>query len=87
MTMDNLARNAMLARQANMSYGKWKALQPIVPIKPKVDESNIKTCPWCGNKFKQKRPTQIYCDTVCQSQANASRHRKRRKEQENESET
>jgi hypothetical protein len=37
--MDNLARNAMLAKQSGLSYGKWKAMQPIVEIKkPEIQE-------------------------------------------------
>ena len=86
--MDNLARNAMLARQADMSYGKWKALQPIVPIKPKeVDESKMKSCPWCGKKFECKKPNQKYCEPYCQTRANYEKHQQRRKEKENENKT
>ena len=90
--MDNLARNAMLARQADMSYGKWKALQPIVPIKPKVvDDSNMKTCPYCGVKFDCDRPNRKYCGANCQQQANLEKAKQRAKqkmgEKNNESKT
>ena len=42
--MDNLARDAMLAKQANMSYGRWKAMQE--PVKEGLfralrDDNNI----------------------------------------------
>lgn len=90
--MDRLARNAMLARQAGMSYGKWKALQPIVPIKPKVvDESKLKTCQYCGVKFESDKPSRKYCGANCQMQANIEkaklRAKQKRKEQKNESKT
>jgi hypothetical protein len=92
MTMDRLARNAMLARQAGMSYGKWKALQPIIPIEPKkVDESHMKTCPYCGVKFYSDKPNRKYCGANCQMQINIERAKlrakKKKEEEENESKT
>lgn len=71
--MDNLARNAMLAKQAGLSYGKWKALQPIVPIvKKKEIPKGWKTCEHCGKIFKTKK-AQRFCEVYCRQQAYAKR--------------
>ena len=56
---DNLAREAMLAKQAGMSYGRWKATQEIVVPKRK----NERICPNCGNKFVST--SKKYCDSIC----------------------
>lgn len=72
--MDNLARNAMLARQAGMSYGKWKALQPIVPIEKKKIPDGWKACEHCGEPFKPKQG-QKFCDIYCRTKAYESRQR------------
>ena len=74
--MDNLARNAMLAKQAGMSYGQWKALQPRVEYKKKPEEG-MKKCPYCGNYFKPRK-NNIYCDPYCQKRAQAERDRARK---------
>ena len=76
--MDNLARNAMLARQAGMSYGKWKAMQQIVPITEKKASKDLKVCPWCGEKFTQPtKRNQIYCNVLCQQQAYYENNKKK----------
>lgn len=72
--MDNLARNAMLARQAGMTYGKWKALHynPDENVPPKEKEVVIPegwmVCERCGKPFK---PThrQRFCDFYCRTEA------------------
>lgn len=72
--MDRLARNAMLARQAGMTYGKWKAMQ-YVPPKPeepvKVEPRNefeVK-CQNCGKLFlKKNHRKKLYCDELCARQ-------------------
>ena len=76
--MDRLARNAMLARQANMSYGKWKAMQPIVPIAEKKETSPVKmkVCPWCGKQFEAKGK-KVYCDDFCRNQDYYERNKER----------
>ena len=85
--MDRLARNAMLAKQAGMSYGQWKALQPRVPIvkEEKIPDGWI-LCGYCGKPFKQKRSNQQYCDVYCRERgyyekelANQRRYREKRK--------
>lgn len=72
--MDNLARNAMLAKQANMSYGRWKAMQPIVPIEQKkeIPDGWIK-CGYCGKPFKPKNPQQKYCEYACRERGYAEK--------------
>lgn len=64
--MDNLARNAMLAKQAGMSYGRWKALQKPVKSKKQPDH-NMLTCPECGTEFRKGNQKQKYCSYYCQS--------------------
>ena len=61
--MDNVIREAMLAKQAGMSYGQWKALQPVVQVEKKIPEG-WKPCEWCGKLFeghKNKRFCEYYC--------------------------
>lgn len=94
--MDNLARNAMLAKQAGMSYGKWKALQPVVPIEKKevVPEGWIR-CAYCNKPFKPHNPQQKYCEYMCRERGYAekakevtaryqAKYRERKKEKKNE---
>lgn len=72
--MDNLARNAMLAKQAGMSYGKWKSLQPRVEVEKKPPEGWI-PCEYCGKYFK---PTmnKRFCEMACQRKSYDERTRK-----------
>ena len=58
--MDNLARNAMLARQAGLSYGKWKALQPATVPTKEAELAGLKVCPHCEKRFNG-RNNQKYC--------------------------
>lgn len=67
--MDNLAREAMLAKQANMSYGKWKALHYVptkeIPVVERNDEYAVK-CLGCGNIFyKSNKRRRLYCTDSC----------------------
>lgn len=63
--MDRLARNAMLARQAGMTYGKWKAMQPVVPIEKKgVIPDHWVRCEECGKAFPPKG-SKRFCDLEC----------------------
>ena len=68
--MDRLAMNAMLARKANMSYGKWKAMQQPVKIKEAPIPEGWKKCEYCGKLFKPKSG-QRYCEPYCREQAYA----------------
>ena len=67
--MDNLARNAMLAKQAGMSYGKWKALQPRVEVKVQKETkplTNESKCIRCGTVFyKADKRKRLYCNEEC----------------------
>ena len=93
--MDNLARNAMLARQAGMSYGKWKAMQTPTPIEQNGIPEGWKYCRWCGKAFKPKAGKQIYCEYDCREKAyyeksreirivaNAEYRRKRKEREKN----
>jgi hypothetical protein len=67
--MDNLAMNAMLASQAGMSYGQWKAMQPVVEVERTPDERE-RVCQYCGKTFllKTKRERK-FCDAHCQKEA------------------
>lgn len=81
--MDNLTRDAILARKAGLSYGQWKALHPNT-IEEVVDTSGREfVCQHCGKKFvaktKQKRK---FCDFYCQNAA-AILRLKARKEMDN----
>lgn len=70
--------NAMLASQAGMSYGKWKALQPVVPIATKKEEipEGWKACEYCGKQFKPRNGKR-FCDGECRKAAwDRSAHKK-----------
>ena len=62
--MDSLARNAMLARQAGMTYGQWKSMQKPVKIVKKIPEG-WKRCKGCDVVFKPRNSKQRYCDIIC----------------------
>ena len=74
---DRLAEDAAKAKAANMSYGKWKALQmPDKPAPPPPKEKHEWTCQVCGaviiryHKRKMK-----YCSPECKYQADIERKR------------
>jgi hypothetical protein len=77
--MDNLARNALLATQAGMSYGKWKALQPVVVPEKKELPEGWRLCPGCGKEFTG-RSNKKYCSPECQHQHYNIKQRKTNKE-------
>lgn len=82
--MDNLARNAMLAKQAGMSYGKWKAMQP--PVKPPERKKSQyeRVCAYCGKTFvKKSNHKQIYCEYYCRNEAQKERDRQRKARKDN----
>ena len=81
--MDNLAKNAMLAREAEMSYGRWKALQyqqqkQETQPEPKgeIPEGWV-PCEWCKKLFKPKTKHQRFCESYCQQQSFYSRNHER----------
>jgi hypothetical protein len=65
--MDNLAREAMLAKEAGVSYGQWKALQKPKQVLRKIPEGWI-ACEHCGKYFKP-RANQRFCDIGCRAEA------------------
>lgn len=66
--MDNIARDAMLARQAGLSYGKLKAMQPVVEVeKNKIPDGWI-PCEWCGKPFAPKSRKR-FCEIGCRTEA------------------
>ena len=70
----------MLARQAGMSYGKWKALQPVVITEARPIPEGWKPCEYCGKPFKPKGGGQRFCDPGCRDQAYEKRGNQKRAE-------
>lgn len=77
--MDNLARDAMLALKAGMTYGKWKAMQEPVKIKKKTLPDGWIECKYCGKAFKPTRGCQKYCCMDCRNRAYAPKAREKQK--------
>ena len=74
--MDRLSMNAMLARQAGMTYGKWKAMQQPVKIEEKPLPEGWLKCQWCGKQIKQaNKRKKMYCDSICGRQAYYQKNR------------
>ena len=77
--MDNLAKDAMLARKAGMTYGRWKALHPNTKdevVKPSEKEC---VCQHCGKTFILKTThKRKYCEFYCQNAAAQLRLRERK---------
>ena len=73
--MDNLTKNAILAKQSGMSYGQWMAIHNPDPIVKKEIPDGWKACPYCGKPFKTKQGKK-YCDMYCRNMAYKERTRK-----------
>ena len=76
--MDRLAMNAMLARKANMSYGKWKAMQEPVKIVAKPIPEGWRKCEYCGKPFKPVQGKR-FCDLTCRNKAYESKAKEMQK--------
>lgn len=79
--MDSLARDVFLARQAGMSYGKWKATQPVTIKKPdeETDEKAF-PCGFCGKMITDPHNRRRqYCDSSCAGSAAYRRKKERSK--------
>ena len=66
--IDHLALEAARAKEANMSYGKYKALQyekSQNDPKPTPKKKELPRCLFCGNEIINKRKNTKYCDFVC----------------------
>ena len=77
--MDRLAKNAMLAKQAGLSYGRWKAMQPRVEVDTEKTEGWT-VCEWkrCGKAFPPKHGKK-FCDAYCRQEAYKERKYAERK--------
>lgn len=73
---DNLSLDAMEARKAGMSYGKWKGLKSPVKIAENEIPEGLKVCAYCRNIFKPSaNGRQKYCQLSCADKARAERDR------------
>ena len=72
--MDRLAKQAMIAKQANMSYGKWKATQAPVKIAKKEYPADWPLCEHCGKPFKPLQGKR-FCDVECRKEAYREKER------------
>lgn len=72
---DKLSQDAAAALAANMSYGRWKAMQNPVKIEPKKIPIGIETkkCPWCGVEFFSGDNKTKYCSKRCKQLARNDR--------------
>lgn len=81
--MDNLAKDAMSARKAGMTYGQWKALHPNTMKGERIPSAIEFVCQHCGKTFVAKtRQKRKFCDFYCQNAA-AQIRLKERKENNN----
>ena len=62
--MDKLSREVAQALAANMSYGKWKAMQEPVKPEEKPIPEGWRKCEYCGEIFKHKNGKR-FCDLTC----------------------
>jgi hypothetical protein len=83
---DTLAMDAVEAKKAGMSYGRWKAMQ-MVEEKPKGIPDGWLVCQYCGKPFKpkDKRPRK-YCELFCQQRASDERESLKRAERKKQHE-
>lgn len=66
---DKLSQEVAMALAANMSYGKWKAMQK--PVKPVVNveiPEGWRKCEYCGKPFKGGKGKR-FCDEICRRTA------------------
>ena len=75
-----LGNEVSQAIAAGMSYGKWKAIQPVVAPPPKNPPEGFKVqvCAFCGCEFiNSNNRAMKYCGDVCRIGANDERRRKK----------
>lgn len=86
--MDQLTLDCIAARQAGMTYGKYKAMRytPTEAPKAKKDEQEP-LCAVCGKVIMDYRKNKKYCCPRCYEEAMQAKARERywRKVEENES--
>lgn len=82
--MDKLSSDARKARAAGMSYGQWKATQPIVKALPRKIPGGyrVQVCEHCGCEFmvsgERKRK---FCSDDCRMRTYEKRQQQRRNEE------
>lgn len=60
--MDNLAKDAFLARQNGMSYGRYIAkYKPPKPPRSKVKKETEKLCQECGTEIPKDSKRRKFC--------------------------
>jgi hypothetical protein len=87
---DQLSKDSTAALRANMSYGKWKALQyeamgrPVIaPKEPEGPEPNT-VCKFCGKRFYNPfKHYKCFCDDVCRMRYKKTKEREQREQGEN----
>jgi hypothetical protein len=76
---DKLAQEVSQAIAAGLSYGKWKALQPVVAVEPQAIPDGWQPCEYCGKPFKRVGGKR-YCEAYCRLEAYNARRRKEQAE-------
>ena len=82
MANEKLLQENAQALAAGMSYGKWKAMQPVVPIEPKKPKQCFVelVCEHCGCTFIRHDGKRVkYCGKKCSD----AEYRKSKKERNN----
>ena len=81
--MDKLAQEAAKAKAAGMSYGRWKAMQPVKTTKAvkKIPEG-MKECPHCGRLFTPHNGKHKFCEPYCRIEASFEKRREQKTEWE-----
>lgn len=76
---DKLSQDAAAALAAGMSYGRWKAMQPVEvkEEKPPKPYYNIKKCAFCGFEFRSDCGRRIYCSDNCREKAYTKRKKQK----------
>lgn len=80
---DKLTQENAQALAAGMSYGKWKALQPVAvkEEKPSLPIYDMRKCAFCGLEFRQTYSSsrKKYCGDWCRKAAYDKRCRERQR--------
>lgn len=87
---DQLSKDSTAALKANMSYGKWKALQweamgrpAVAPKEPEEPEPNT-VCKYCGNTFYNPyKNHKCFCDDECRKEYQKQKVRELRGQSQN----
>ena len=87
---DQLSKDSTAALKANMSYGKWKALQwdamgrpAYVRPEPEQPEPNT-VCRFCGERFYNPfKNNKVYCGDRCRMAYQRLKEREKREQGEN----